>query len=130
DACGSKADGASEGGGSRGAFDAEKLRLIAAAVRRAGRSPGVDGLIEGDDGSGHGASVDVLDAEHDLRRIGGDGHVLRDAGESFESGVLRASAQYREADALRGAVEAGLHAGLLAFGERADIPRIGGGAAC
>ena len=62
----------------------EQRALGADRVRRAGRRPGVERLVEGDRAAGHGVAVHVEEAEGDLARGAGDGEALAGAGDGLE----------------------------------------------
>src|SRR5215472_4221164 len=125
---GGEGDGSVEGGGGGGGLSAEELGLGAAAVGRAWRRPGVDGLEERDGASGHGVAVHVADAEDDLGGSIGDGDALGGSGDGLNPGVFGARSEGAEVDALLGSVEAGGGAGLLAWSERSDGEGLGGDA--
>ena len=78
----------------------------AATMRCTWRSPGVQGLVEGDGPASHGIAVHIAETQSDLARDAGGGEVLRGAGNGFEVGVFRTCAERGEGDALGGAVEA------------------------
>ena len=125
---GGEGDGAVEGRRWRWRFGWRAECRGADGVRGAGRSPGVEGLIEGDRAAGHGVAVHVEKAEGDGRRGGGGGEALGCAGDGLKEGVLGARAEGGVGDALAGSVEAGVDGGGLAFGERADGEGPGGDA--
>ena len=97
-------------------------------VRRAGRRPGVERLIERDRAAGHGVAVHVEQAKRDLAGRARGGEVLAGPGDRLEQRVLRTRAVGRKCNALAGSVEAGVDADDLALGERADGERLGGDA--
>jgi hypothetical protein len=99
-------------------------------VRRTGRRPGVEGLIESHRSTGHRIAIHVQEAEHDLGGRAGDAERLRRPGDGSEPGVFRTCAEGGESNALGGPVEAGLNGGSLAFSEWADRERVGGDARC
>ena len=55
------------------------------AMRRAGRRPGVERLVESDRASGHRVAVHVEQAKNDLAGRGGDARGLRCAGDGEEA---------------------------------------------
>src|ERR1035438_4961432 len=54
-----------EGGGCRRSLGGEERAVGATAMRRAGRRPGVERLVESDGSPGHGVAIHVADAQGD-----------------------------------------------------------------
>ena len=120
---GEERDRAVYGGGGCGGLRGEQRPWPADGVRRAGRRPRVERLVERDRAAGHGIAVHVEQAERDLARRARGSEALAGARDGFEQSILRARAIGGEGHALAGSIEAGVDARCLTLGERTDGER-------
>ena len=90
-----KDDGAVDGGGGGRGLRGEERALRAYGVRRTGRRPGVERLVESDRAAGHGIAVHVEKAEGDLAGRGGGGEGLARAGDGLQERVLEVARRRR-----------------------------------